>query len=394
MRKLMLVIWHEFWRHVKRRGFIFSVIGLPFLAVVLLGATLLLIFAISTQPVGIIDHSDLLLPPEAYSANAPPLQARLVAYDDVSIALVDLELGSLQGVAVVAEDYLQSGQVTIYHQGSYFDGFVTELHLYLRRSLLAGQDTAVQTQLSRPPMPRIVSLTETAEPRPPLITYVLPFAIGFIFILGIFTSAGYLIQAVIDEKENRTMEIMITSMTPLQLISGKIVGLAGVGLLQIGVWCAMLLAVAQFILATMPDAPVLTISPLMGLIIVGWFIPFYLLIATLMVAIGLSVTNMGEAQQSVGLVTLLTLLPTYLAVLVLTHPNSTMAVLFTLVPFSSPVTLLVRTQVTAVPLTQFVASWLLLIATLLLALWLVSKLLHSGLLRYQQRLRWRSLVAR
>lgn len=393
MRKLLLVIWHEFWRHVKRRGYIFSVFGLPFLGIVLLLATVILIFAISNQPVGIVDQSGQLLPPDIYSAESP-FRAPLVAYDDESIALVDLELGSLQGVVVVADDYLQSGQVTIYHQGSYFDGFVTELQLYLRSSLLVGTETAVQAQLRRPPIPRIVSLTETAEPTPPILTYVLPFAIGFIFILGIFTSAGYLIQAVVDEKENRTMEIMITSMTPLQLISGKIIGLAGVGLLQIAIWCLMLLIGIQLVLANMADAPPLTISPLLGLVVVGWFIPFYLLISTLMVAIGLSVTNMGEAQQSVGVITLLTLFPTYLAMLVLAHPNSTMAVAFTLFPFSAPITLLVRTQVTAVPLVQLISSWLLLMATLLLALWLVSKLLRYGLLRYQQRLHWRNLLTR
>jgi ABC-2 type transport system permease protein len=393
MRKIVLVTGHEFWRHVKRRGFIFSVLGLPFLGTALVAGAIFLIVAISNQPVGIIDYSGQLLAPENYNA-AGSFGAPLLAYEDEAIALVDLELGSLQGVVVVAADYLESGQVTIYHQGSYFDGFVSELQLYLRTSLLAGTETAVQSQLRRPPTPRHVSLTETAETSPPLVTYVLPFGIGFIFILGIFTSAGYLIQAVVDEKENRTMEIMVTSMTPFQLISGKIIGLTGVGLLQIGIWCGLLLVVVQAFLLTMPDAPALTVPPLVALIVVGWFLPFYLLIATLMVAIGLSVTNMGEAQHSVSVLTLLTLVPTYLAMLVVLHPNSPMAVLFTLFPFSSPVTLLVRAQVTSVPLVQYVASWLLLLGTLLLAVWLASRLLHQGLLRYQQRLRWRSLFLR
>jgi ABC-2 type transport system permease protein len=190
------------------------------------------------------------------------------------------------------------------------------------------------------------------------------------------------------------MEIMVTSMTPFQLISGKIIGLTGVGLLQIGVWCGMLLLGTQAILFTIPEAPSLTIPPLMGLIVVGWFLPFYLLIAALMVALGLSVTNMGEAQHGVSLLTLLTLVPTYLAMLVVLHPNSGMAVLFTLFPFSSPVTILVRSQITSIPLSQYVGSWLLLMGTLLLAIWLTSRLLQHGLLRYQQRLNWRSLLSR
>jgi ABC-2 type transport system permease protein len=393
MRKMLLVMGHEFWRHVKRRGFIFSVLGLPFLGGALIVGLIFLIYVISNQPVGIIDYSGQLLNPDSYNVG-DSFGARLLAYEDEAIALVDLELGSLQGVVVVAADYMESGQITVYHRGSYFDGFVTELQLYLRTSLLAESETAVQTQLRRPPMPRHVSLTETVEPTPALLTYVLPFAVAFIFIIGIFTSAGYLIQAVVDEKENRTMEIMVTSMAPWQLISGKIFGLTGVGLLQISVWCGLLLLGIQLVLFTIPDAPSLTIPPLMGLIVVGWFLPFYLLIATLMVAIGLSVTNMGEAQHSVSILTLLTLLPTYLAMLVAIHPNSSLAVLFTLFPFSSPVTLLVRAQITTIPLAQYVGSWLLLLATLLLAIWLTSRLLRHGLLRYQQRLRWRSLLSR
>jgi ABC-2 type transport system permease protein len=393
LRKALLVANYEFWRHVKRRGFIFAVLGLPILGAGLMLVTIVLILAISNQPVGIIDYSQQLLPPESYSEQSP-FRAPLRSYEDESLALVDLELGDLQGVVVVSADYLDSGQLAIYHRGSYFDGFVTELQLYLRSSLLAGSETAVQRQLSRPPATRFVSLTETAEPSPPLITYMLPFGVGFIFILGIFTSAGYLIQAVVDEKENRTMEIMVTSMTPLQLISGKIVGLTSVGLLQISIWTGMLLVAVRFILLAMPEAPPLTISPLFGLIVVAWFIPFYLLIATLMVALGLSVTNMGEAQQGVGIITMMTLFPTYLAILILAHPNSSMAVAFTLFPFSSPVTLLVRSQITAVPPAQYVASWLLLIGTLLLAIWAASRLLQYGLLRYQQRLQWRSLLAR
>ena len=393
MRKLLLVAWHEFWRHVRRRGFIFSVFGLPFLATAVLAGGIFLIFAISSQPVGLIDNSGQLLMPARYNA-ASDFGAELVAYEDQEQAMADLQRGVLQGVVIVAADYISSGQVTIYHQGSYFDGFVSELQLYLRTSLLMGTETAVLRQLNRPPVTRLISLTETAEPAPSILTYLLPFAFGFVFVIGIFTSAGYLIQAVVDEKENRTMEIMITSMTPLQLISGKVIGLSGVGLFQIGIWLGLLLLGTQLYLFTTPDAPTLTIPAQMWLIVVGWFIPFYLLIATLMVAIGLSVTNMGEAQQGVSLLTMLTLLPTYLTMLVVIHPNSPMAVVLTLFPFSSPVTLLVRSQITAVPPEQYLISWLLLMATLLLAIWLSSRLLHRGLLRYQQPLKWRTLLSR
>ena len=393
MRKLLLVAWHEFWRHVRRRGFIFSVFGLPFLATAVLAGGIFLIFAISSQPVGLIDNSGQLLMPARYNA-ASDFGAELVAYEDQEQAMADLQRGVLQGVVIVAADYMSSGQVTIYHQGSYFDGFVSELQLYLRTSLLMGTETAVLRQLNRPPVTRLISLTETAEPAPSILTYLLPFAFGFVFVIGIFTSAGYLIQAVVDEKENRTMEIMITSMTPLQLISGKVIGLSGVGLFQIGIWLGLLLLGTQLYLLTTPDAPTLTIPAQMWLIVVGWFIPFYLLIATLMVAIGLSVTNMGEAQQGVSLLTMLTLLPTYLTMLVVIHPNSPMAVVLTLFPFSSPVTLLVRSQITAVPPEQYLISWLLLMATLLLAIWLSSRLLHRGLLRYQQPLKWRTLLSR
>ncbi|MFO7540757.1 MAG: hypothetical protein R6X32_22180, partial [Chloroflexota bacterium] len=145
MRKMLLVMAHEFWRHVKRRGFILSVLGLPLLGLILMVGTVFLILTIFNQPVGLIDQSGYLLPPDSYHTESQ-MRAPIIAYEDETLALVDLELGSIQGVVVVAADYVQSGQVTIYHRGSYFDGFLTELQLYLRTSLLADSETAVQSQ--------------------------------------------------------------------------------------------------------------------------------------------------------------------------------------------------------------------------------------------------------
>ena len=68
------------------------------------------------------------------------------------------------------------------------------------------------------------------------IQVIMPIVAGFVFIIAIFTTSGYLMQAVVEEKENRTMEILLTSLSPGQLITGKIIGISAVGLTQILVW--------------------------------------------------------------------------------------------------------------------------------------------------------------
>jgi ABC-2 type transport system permease protein len=391
MKKLFLVLRHEFWRHVKRRGFIFMAVGFPLLMAVVMGSIILFFVGKAREPMGVVDRSGTLLAAETYRSldeDALPIDK----FSDESSARSALERGDIQAYVVVPPDYVDTGNVTLYHRGDAFDGLESALSTYLRTSLLAGSQPLLVERFSHGPDVTFVSLAPE-EGRDNPLTVFLPFLVGFIFLIAIFTTSGYLIQAVVDEKENRTMEILVTSLTPGQLMGGKILGLVGLGLVQIAVWTGFVVIALTVARLTLDQFPALEIPAGFMAIATLWFLPFYLMIAALMTAVGISVTAVSEGQQAVSILSIVSMFPLYFTFLIVESPNSPLAVTLSLIPFSAPLTILSRLQVTEVPPAQLLLSWLILAGSAALALFLVSRLLRAGMLRYGRRLSWREMVA-
>lgn len=390
--KMMLVARHEYWRHVARRGFLFAVLGMPAIFAVIIGALILFFTAKANDPVGVVDLSGRLLPPADYQP-ADGDSVPLVAYNDADSARAALDEGEIQAYFVVPADYPNDIQITYYHAGDSYEGATSDIIEYLRASLLTESDPAVAHRFSTNPYSvNFVSLSGE-EGLGGAASFILPFAFGFIFVIGIFTTAGYLLQAIVDEKENRTMEILVTSLSPERLMIGKIIGLVGVGLTQIAIWITAGVLAYQIARTNIETVPEITIPLTDVLIAVAWFVPFYLLIACLMAAIGISVTATSEGQQASGILSLLCFSPYWFIVIFIESPDSPLAIFLTLFPFSSSITVLLRRQFTDLPAWQLIASWLILAGSAALALFLVSRLLHLGMLRYGQRLTLREITA-
>jgi ABC-2 type transport system permease protein len=128
------------------------------------------------------------------------------------------------------------------------------------------------------------------------------------------------------------------------------------------------------------------------IVALAWFGPFYLLVATLMAAIGISVTSVSEGQQATGFISLMSMAPLWFLFIFLNSPNSPLAVALSLFPLTAPISMLVRWQVTEVPAWQLLVSWLLLASTAVFSLFLVSRLLRVGMLRFGQPLRFREAL--
>ena len=392
MSKTLLVLRHEFLRHVTRRSFLFAVLGFPLLMVLIFGGIVLFINSQEDEPVGVVDEAGLLLDPAVYQeldeGNSVPFRA----FTDETAAEAALEQGDIQAYALIAADYLASGRVTLFHQGDTFEGINSDIIAYLRASLLHGAEPALSQRFRQNLDVEFVSLDEERGRDNPLALF-LPFILGFIFLIAIFSTSGMLIQAIVDEKENRTMEILITSLAPEQLMVGKIMGLVVLGFVQIAAWLGFALIgflIARANIAGFPDLVIPTSSILAA---VAWFVPFYIMIAALMTAVGISVTAASEAQQAVGIVSIVAMFPLYFTFLILTSPDSALSVTLSLIPFSAPLTILTRLQVTDVPVWQLILSWVLLAAAAALALFLVSRLLRYGMLRYGQRVSLREALA-
>ena len=187
------------------------------------------------------------------------------------------------------------------------------------------------------------------------------------------------------------MEILVTSLKPTELMVGKVLGLVGLGFVQIAVWLGLVVLGLAIARANVPQFPSIAIGSSAILVAVAWFVPFYVMVATLISAIGISITAVAEGQQMVSIVSILSMFPLYFMGLIIENPNSTFALILSLIPFSSPLTMLTRTQVSTVPIWQLLLSWLILAGTAVFALYLAGRLLRFGMLRYGKKLTWREI---
>jgi ABC-2 type transport system permease protein len=391
MRKLYYVARFEFLRHIKRRGFIFAVVGLP---TILIGIAVLIGFFFAGnagEPFGVLDQSGLLLNLENYTAedeDASPI----FAYADETAARQALTDGEIQAYFIVPPDYLETGRVTVFHEGNPNDSIYSAFRHYARTSLLQESDSAVATRFTEGAVDvNFISLSEEEQQTNPLEA-IIPFFFGFMIVMAIFTTGGYLLQAVVDEKENRTMEILATSMKPEYLMIGKIVGLVALGLVQLGIWAGGATLAILYFRTRVPELAELTFPVETAVLALLWFLPFYLVIASIWTAIGLMVTEVSEGQQAMGIMSLLTMSPLWLLAIFLENPNSPLSVAFTLIPFTSPLTILMRRVSGAIPTWQLALSWTLLILTAALGMFAVSRLLRIGMLRYGKRVTVRELM--
>ena len=157
------------------------------------------------------------------------------------------------------------------------------------------------------------------------------------FLFAVMGASGYFLQVVTDEKESRTMEIMITSISPTQLVAGKSVGLVAVGLTQIIVWITSI-AIAWIIAQKFFETLELIQLPWDILIIFAFFfLPSYAIIAGVMICIGSIVTELQEGQQISGVLNLLFTFPIFFAALVFADPNSPLLIFLSFWISSCPI---------------------------------------------------------
>jgi ABC-type Na+ efflux pump permease subunit len=222
----------------------------------------------------------------------------------------------------------------------------------------------------------------------------LPALAGLALIVLIFISSGYLTQALVEEKANRTIEILATSLSAGQLIGGKLLGILTVTATQLTGWILFVLVAAvvgrQFMgLAWLQE---ISLDFRAILLLVALLVPAYLFVAASMAAIGIAMSEIRSSQQVVALLLSLYLIPFSLLLPVLGDPSSPLAVGLSLFPLTAPVVLPLRFALTPVPLWQIAAGVAIQSLLALGALWLATRALQLGILRFGSGLRWRELV--
>ena len=217
--------------------------------------------------------------------------------------------------------------------------------------------------------------------------------VAVIFAFLALTTSGYMAEAIVEEKESRTMEIIVTSVSPGRMMNGKILGALGIALLQLTVWLVFLAAAVWF------GRDVLGVEWLRQFtaewrdlwLILLVALPSYVFIAAAMTAIGASLIEGQEAQQVGPLFFLIIFLPTFLLIPIASKPDGAIAVVFSLIPGTSVVTLAIRNLFTQIPTWQYAAAAAIATLCAVVMIWAAGRAFRISMLRYGRRLNWREL---
>ncbi|MCY3957390.1 MAG: ABC transporter permease [Chloroflexi bacterium] len=210
---------------------------------------------------------------------------------------------------------------------------------------------------------------------------------GISLLFSVFFSSGYVLNALVEEKENRVMEVLLSSVKPDALLLGKFLGLGAAGLLQMAAWLASV-GVGVLVVGRIVDIPAdfLTMPGVGDIAIAaGYFLFGYALFASLMAAVGAITTSLREANQISAIVIVPAFIPVWLNFILFTEPEGTVARVLTFIPVTAPVTGLIRLAIDAMGPLETVAALLVLAASASGALWLAMRLFRAYLLMYGKR---------
>ena len=384
------------------------------------------------SPVGYVDRTaeGLFPPPESYEpVNCTPSKAEIAAlsavgtpselrraaikrlaspycarewvraYADVRAGLAAMDAGEVEAFYEIPPDFVQRGEVVAYVGALSIQAMETQAQFedFLLRSALYNvppeKYEVLYLRLRNPAfvVERRVGAEGEAEAQNDTQAWALVYAFGLLTMLGIMWGGGYLMQSVVQEKESRTVEIVISSVRPLALLAGKIAAMGLGALLQLVTLGGVLLYLG---------AHAGTISAALGDVHVGaarlalaavYFVLGFLLFGSLMAAIGAVSGSVREAQNFVMVVTLPAAVPFFFLQIFAEEPGGTLPRVLSVFPLTSPLAMVMRLVVSDVPAWELGLSLALLLASIAGAVWLAGRLFRVNVLLAGSLPSWREL---
>jgi len=398
MNKTWLITKHEFLTMIKRKGFIIMTLAIPVIALLgLLAAQIIPTLTKDTTPaiekIGYVDYAGV------FTTGITEGKVTVVPYAteaDAKAALLDKEIAAY---LVIPTDYIATGwlqRYTLKNEIEISGAGQTAIRDFLLGNLLQGNSPEVIVRAKNPMNIATITLTSTgdiAEQQGGIGAMLLGYLFAILLIMSIFSSSGYLLQGLGEEKENRVMEILLSSVSSAQLLIGKVIGLGAGGLLQIVVWMVSAGVMLKVAMDNFSDViGVLNVTPEFLILGVIYFILGYLLVAVLMAGAGAIAPTAREGQQMSVLFTLPVILPIYFITLIMEHPENVVVKILTFIPITSPITVMIRLGLSEIPAWEIAVSIVLIALSIVGCFVLVKKLFRTYLLMYGKRPDFRQIV--
>lgn len=398
-RKVGTIARHEYLTNIRRTGFIVMTALVPALGLIGLVLVALLLprgsevadwlerqFDVGRKPVGVVDRSGY------FTHILPEFQETFVLYKTQEAAEAALRAEELQAVLVIAEDYLESGEVIALTRESFGEAAIADsarVRRFLTTHLLAGRVDPAFIHRAADPLEglqsRVLSGTGQERGGGMFFTFLVPYFLAIFLMMTIFASSGYLLQSVAEEKESRIVEIIISSVRPTELMAGKVLGLGALGLTQVLIWLVSAWGFTGGMATLLALVGSVGIPARVFVLGVVYYLLGYLLYAVLMAGVGSLGTTMRESQQLAGIFSFIAVIPYMLASFVMVNPNAPVARAFSFFPLTAPTMMMLRIPLGEVPWVDIVGSIGVLLLSIPAALWFGAKLFRVGLLIYGKR---------
>jgi ABC-2 type transport system permease protein len=391
MSKTLLVMVQEIKATMRRKVFLLFGFGVP----VLLGLVAVIVMAINRDATseaygengpgspeksalvteGLVDEGNLI---EFLPAGLP--EDWLVEYPNVATARSALEVGEIETYYVIPADYVETGNYTYVkptHNPLGDDLQTRNMEWLLLANMLGNESLAMKVQ--DPLELEVISMAPpgASEAQDNWLTSFLPNLMALILYMVIIMSSSVLVAAMTDEKKNRVLEVLLSSVSTRQLITGKILAVGILGVLMMALWVLVLWSVANFggQPLSIPQDFELPIPLLLWACV--YALLGYAIYGSQMAGLGALAPDVKDSR-SVSFIVLIPLIAVYMFLLVIiTKPDSPLAIFLSLFPLTSPVGMITRMVVTEVPAWQSALAALLQIAAAIFIVRFVARLFRA-----------------
>jgi len=412
--KFLLIFKREYLTRVRTKAFIVSTILAP------LGLLILIIIPIilssfeteQTQKIGIVDQTGSVyqrlseLNPDRYTEpDAMPV-------DSLRSLVIT---GVLDGFIILSQAHIDGEQnPELFYTGTGGLSLVSEIRSDLRTVLRderldrAAVGETVRAILSMQTNLQTRVLTETGEEESDTLSlFFVGYIMFFIIYAAMFGYGAVIMRSVIEEKSNRIIEVITSSVKPFELLMGKVMGVGALGLTQFAIWSvtgAGIMAVAAPLAAlflggnetSAPDArqaaaqadlpfSIPTIGAEVWVVFVLFFLAGYLIYSAMYAAVGSAVDSESDANQLMIPLMIPIMLPLLFIGNIASDPNSTFSVITSLVPFFSPMLMPMRVAMTPVPFWEVALALALCILTFVAIIWVSSRIYRVGIVMYGKK---------
>lgn len=421
MRKTLTVAWREFRHTAMTKAFFFGAIVMPILMMGLFIFAIPLLESEDTPLQGtviVIAPEDVVLELQAQiSVVSSPLDEILeqlpdaIAHDSLAGALIpkktttniqiisapqqDLDAlknlvrdGEYVGLIVVPEAVVQAvkseEQLEVFIPNSFSPNHTDILTSATSRSVVdvrlrrLGHNPEHIHDLIRRPRTVATRLSDdgTEAKDNEIARKIIPIVFMLLLWIATFTSGNYLLTTTIEEKGNKVMEVLLSAISPMQLLGGKILGQAGVS-------AVILCMYGSAAMAGLVAFASLDLIPMMHLVLFGiYFIIAYFMVATTMAAVGSAVSELSDAQALMGPIMLIMLVPFALWPIISEHPNGMVAIISSFTPPLIPFIMIIRVTAS----TELIATWQIILSigigiiSVIAMVWMCARIFRIGVL--------------